>query len=78
MEIVNQNRADLMAKQDFSDAIAQIECGFLEAGLTWRSPLVVGWVQSMGCPNRHWLGGDDFEELVERVAIAIVDGGVHA
>lgn len=77
MEIAQENRADLVANIDLSDLIAQAEVELFVAGLTWRSPLVVHCLHGMGCPSRHWMNGDHFEGLLERLAIVIVDGGLH-
>lgn len=65
---------DWAERFDYSDLIARFEGEMEIARLTWRSPTVISWVRACGAESRHWLSRDDFDELIERIAIAIEDG----
>lgn len=66
----------LAPPMDYSDAMAEFEGEMLLAGLGWRSVVVGHWLAWLERPNRHWLQLEDMELLMERVAIALVDGGI--
>ena len=67
---------DAFEKFDYSDLIAQCSLDLEHANLSWRSPLVAGWLGEVGVPRADWLDVDGFVWILERLAIYICDGGL--
>ena len=66
---------DAFERFDYSDLIARCSIELDIARLSWRSPLVAGWLGEVGAPCADWLDLDGFTWILERLAIYICDGG---